>query len=107
PWDRARGAGGPSSGTGSGVAAGFFLAGIGTDTGGSIRIPAAFCGVTGLMPTFGRVPKSGCVPLGYSLDHVGPLARSAWDCAAMLQVLAGHDPSDPDCADRGVPDFLA
>jgi len=67
--------------TGSGIAAGMFLAGIGTDTGGSIRIPAAFCGVSGLMPTFGRVPKSGCTPLGYSLDHVGPLARSAWDCA--------------------------
>jgi aspartyl-tRNA(Asn)/glutamyl-tRNA(Gln) amidotransferase subunit A len=99
PWDTATYPGGSSSGTGSGVAAGMFLAGLGTDTGGSIRIPAAFCGVTGLMPTFGRVPKSGCVPLGYSLDHIGPLARSARDCAMVLEVLAGHHPSDPDCVD--------
>ena len=90
PWDLETWPGGSSSGTGSGIAAGMFLAGIGTDTGGSIRIPAAFCGVSGLMPTFGRVPKSGCTPLGYSLDHVGPLARSAWDCAAMLQVSASQ-----------------
>jgi aspartyl-tRNA(Asn)/glutamyl-tRNA(Gln) amidotransferase subunit A len=107
PWDLDAWPGGSSSGTGSGIAAGMFLAGIGTDTGGSIRIPAAFCGVSGLMPTFGRVPKSGCTPLGYSLDHVGPLARSAWDCAAMLQILAGYDPSDPDCIDAPVPDYLA
>jgi aspartyl-tRNA(Asn)/glutamyl-tRNA(Gln) amidotransferase subunit A len=107
PWDLGTWPGGSSSGTGSGIAAGLFLAGIGTDTGGSIRIPAAFCGVSGLMPTFGRVPKSGCTPLGYSLDHVGPLARSAWDCAAMLQILAGYDPSDPDCKDVAVPDYLA
>src|SRR5437879_10294963 len=107
PWDLETWPGGSSSGTGSGIAAGMFLAGIGTDTGGSIRIPAAFCGVTGLMPTFGRVPKSGCVPLGYSLDHVGPLARGAWDCAAMLQALAGFDASDPDCAEQPVPDYLA
>jgi aspartyl-tRNA(Asn)/glutamyl-tRNA(Gln) amidotransferase subunit A len=106
PWDLGTWPGGSSSGTGSGVAAGMFLAGIGTDTGGSIRIPAAFCGVSGLMPTFGRVPKSGCTPLGYSLDHVGPLARSAWDCAAMLGVLAGYDPSDADSADRPVPAYL-
>jgi aspartyl-tRNA(Asn)/glutamyl-tRNA(Gln) amidotransferase subunit A len=106
PWRRERWPGGSSSGTGSGVAAGFFLAGIGSDTGGSIRIPAAFCGVSGLMPTFGRVPKSGCAPLGFSLDHVGPLARSAWDCAAVLQAIAGPDPSDPDSADRPVPSFL-
>lgn len=106
PWDTDRWAGGSSSGTGNGVAAGLFLAGIGTDTGGSIRIPAAYCGVSGLMPTFTRVPKSGCTPLGFSLDHVGPLARSAWDCGAMLQVIAGFDPSDPDCGDVPVPDFL-
>ena len=84
-----------------------FLAGIGTDTAGSIRIPAAFCGISGLMPTYGRVPKSGCVPLGYSLDHIGPLARSARDCGAMLGVIAGFDPSDPTCVDRPVPDFVA
>ena len=99
PWNPDTWPGGSSSGTGSGVASGMFLAGLGTDTAGSIRIPAAFCGVSGLMPTFGRVPKSGCVPLGYSLDHIGPLARSARDCAAVLEVLAGLDTSDPDCVD--------
>ena len=99
PWDLETWPGGSSSGTGSGVAAGMFLAGLGTDTGGSIRIPAAFCGITGLMPTFGRVPKSGCVPLGYSLDHIGPMARSAADCAAVLEVIAGFHASDPDCVD--------
>jgi aspartyl-tRNA(Asn)/glutamyl-tRNA(Gln) amidotransferase subunit A len=107
PWDVDRWPGGSSSGTGNGIAAGFFLAGIGTDTGGSIRIPAAFCGVSGLMPTYGRVPRSGCVPVGFTMDHIGPLARTAWDCGAMLQVLAGHDPSDPSSVDRPVPDFLA
>jgi aspartyl-tRNA(Asn)/glutamyl-tRNA(Gln) amidotransferase subunit A len=99
PWGTATWPGGSSSGSGAGVAAGLFYMGIGTDTGGSIRIPAGFCGVSGLMPTFGRVPKSGCVPLGYSLDHIGPLARSAADCAAVLEVIAGSHPSDPDCAD--------
>jgi aspartyl-tRNA(Asn)/glutamyl-tRNA(Gln) amidotransferase subunit A len=106
PWDTATWAGGSSSGTGNGVAAGMFLAGVGTDTGGSIRIPAAYCGVSGHMPTFSLVPKSGCTPLGFTLDHVGPLARSAWDCAAMLAAMAGHDPSDPCSADRPVPDYL-
>jgi aspartyl-tRNA(Asn)/glutamyl-tRNA(Gln) amidotransferase subunit A len=107
PWDSRTWPGGSSSGTGNGVAAGMFFAGLGTDTAGSIRIPAAFCGVTGLMPTFGRVPKSGCAPLGYSLDHVGPLARSARDCASVLEVIAGHHPSDPDCVDLpfSPPDF--
>jgi aspartyl-tRNA(Asn)/glutamyl-tRNA(Gln) amidotransferase subunit A len=107
PWNPLTWPGGSSSGTGAGVAAGMFLGGLGTDTAGSIRIPAASCGITGLMPTFGRVPKSGCVPLGYSLDHIGPMARSAWDCAAMLQVMAGPDPSDPTTVDAPVPDYLA
>jgi aspartyl-tRNA(Asn)/glutamyl-tRNA(Gln) amidotransferase subunit A len=106
PWDLDRSPGGSSAGTGNGVAAGLVLAGIGTDTGGSIRIPAAWNGVTGLMPTFGRVPKSGCVPLGYSLDHIGPLARSARDCAAMLGIIAGYHPSDESCAQRPVDDYL-
>jgi aspartyl-tRNA(Asn)/glutamyl-tRNA(Gln) amidotransferase subunit A len=106
PWDLRAYPGGSSSGTGSGVAAGLFLAGVGTDTGGSIRMPAGYCGISGLKATFGRVPKSGCTPLGYSLDHVGPMARSAWDCAAMLQVMAGHHPSDPDSATTPVPDYL-
>lgn len=107
PWDTDRWTGGSSSGTGNGVASGLFFAGIGTDTGGSIRIPAAFCGISGLMPTFGRVPKSGCAPLGYSLDHIGPMARSAWDCAAMLEIIAGYHPSDESCADRPVDDYRA
>lgn len=107
PWDPARWPGGSSSGTGVGVAAGFFLAGLGTDTGGSIRIPSALCGISGLMPTFGRVPKNGCVPLGYSHDHIGPMARTVRDCASMLQAMSGYDPGDPDCADARVPDFSA
>ncbi|GAA2785069.1 amidase [Crossiella cryophila] len=87
PLDPSRWPGGSSSGSASGVAAGMFLAGIGSDTAGSIRMPAAFCGVTGLMPTFGRVPTAGCVPLGPSLDRVGPLAHGALDCAAVLAAL--------------------
>jgi aspartyl-tRNA(Asn)/glutamyl-tRNA(Gln) amidotransferase subunit A len=106
PWDPETWPGGSSSGTGAGVAAGMFLAGIGTDTGGSIRIPAAFCGVSGLMPTFGRVPNAGCVPLGFSLDHIGPLARSARDCGAMLSAFAGGDPRDTYAVDRPVDDDL-
>jgi aspartyl-tRNA(Asn)/glutamyl-tRNA(Gln) amidotransferase subunit A len=105
PWNTETWPGGSSSGTGAGVAAGFFYAGIGTDTGGSIRIPAAFCGVSGLMPTFGRVPNAGCAPLGFSLDHIGPLARTARDCGAMLQTFAGDDHRDPYTVDRAVPDF--
>jgi aspartyl-tRNA(Asn)/glutamyl-tRNA(Gln) amidotransferase subunit A len=107
PWNLERWPGGSSSGTGSGIAAGLFYGGLGTDTGGSIRMPAAYCGISGLKQTFGRVPKSGCVALGFSLDHIGPMARSARDCAIMLQVLAGYDASDPTCADVPVPDYLA
>ncbi len=107
PWDVDAWTGGSSSGTGAGVAAEMFYAGIGTDTGGSIRIPAAFCGVSGLMPTYGRVPKSGVVTLSWSLDHVGPLARSARDCGAFLQAIAGCDATDPFTDERPVPDFLA
>ncbi len=107
PWDPTTWPGGSSSGSGAGVAAGFFLGALGTDTGGSIRIPAAFCGISGLKQTYGRVPKSGCAPLGYSLDHIGPMTRSARDGAIMLQVLAGYDESDPYCAAVPVPDYLA
>lgn len=100
PWDDSLWAGGSSSGTANGVAAGLFLGGLGTDTGGSIRLPSAFCGVTGLKPTFGLVPKSGCVPLGFSLDAVGPIARTAHDCAFLLDAIAGVDTSDPDSISR-------
>jgi aspartyl-tRNA(Asn)/glutamyl-tRNA(Gln) amidotransferase subunit A len=82
-----------------------FLGGLGTDTGGSIRYPATSCGITGLKQTFGRVPKYGCVPLGYSYDHIGPMARSAADCAAMLAVLAGHDARDACSVDLPVGDY--
>jgi aspartyl-tRNA(Asn)/glutamyl-tRNA(Gln) amidotransferase subunit A len=102
PWDTATWTGGSSSGTGAGVAAGLFLGGLGTDTGGSIRIPAAYCGITGLKPTYGLVPRAGCLPLGFSLDHIGPMARSAADCALMLSVMADHDPRDP-ATRRGTP----
>ena len=107
PWALDRWAGGSSSGTANGVAAGIFWAGIGTDTGGSIRMPSALCGITGIKPTFGRVPKSGVVPLSWSFDHVGPMARTARDCALMLDVLAGHDPSDPLCADVAIDPYAA
>ncbi|HEX3796711.1 MAG TPA: amidase [Acidimicrobiales bacterium] len=89
PWAVERWPGGSSSGTASGVAAGLFLAGLGSDTGGSIRIPAALCGITGLKPTLGLVPTAGCIPLAWSLDTIGPMARTAEDCEAMLDVLRG------------------
>ena len=107
PWDLRRFPGGSSSGTGSAIAGGLILGGLGTDTGGSIRGPSAWCGISGIKPTFGRVSKEGCVPLGYSLDNIGPMARTAHDCAVMLQVLAGFDPRDPCSADVPVPDMLA
>ncbi|MBV9169239.1 MAG: amidase [Chloroflexi bacterium] len=107
PWDLTRTPGGSSSGTGAAIAAGLILGGLGTDTGGSIRGPAAYCAISGIKPTFGRVSKEGCVPLGYSLDNIGPMARTARDCALMLQVLAGHDPLDPCTVDEPVPDMLA
>jgi aspartyl-tRNA(Asn)/glutamyl-tRNA(Gln) amidotransferase subunit A len=105
PWDVDTWPGGSSSGTGSGVAAGMFLGGLGTDTGGSVRIPSAFCGISGLMPTFGLVPKSGCLPLGYTLDHIGPMAGSVRDCALMLSVMAGYDASDVTAIESPVPDY--
>lgn len=106
PWNLSRWAGGSSSGSGSAVATGGVLGALGTDTGASIRIPAAFCGITGMMATFGRVPKSGCVPVSYTLDRIGPMARSARDCALMLSVLAGHDTSDHCSIDEPVLDYV-
>ena len=81
------------------------LGALGTDTAGSVRIPAAYCGVTGLLPTFGRVPKSGCVPFGFSLDRVGPMARTVADAAQILTVIAGAHPDDPDSVEEGHVDF--
>jgi aspartyl-tRNA(Asn)/glutamyl-tRNA(Gln) amidotransferase subunit A len=105
PWDVRRWAGGSSSGSGSGIASGMFLGALGTDTGASVRMPSALCGITGLKPTFGRVPKSGVVPLGYSLDCVGPMARTARDCAQLLSVMAGADVDDPSAVVRPVADY--
>lgn len=99
PWSDDRWAGGSSSGTAIAIATGMAFGGPGTDTGGSIRIPSAYCGTTGLKPTFGRVSSEGCFPLATSLDHVGPMARSALDCAHLLDAMAGHDPRDPHSAD--------
>jgi aspartyl-tRNA(Asn)/glutamyl-tRNA(Gln) amidotransferase subunit A len=103
PWDPARFTGGSSSGTGAAVAAGFVLGGTGSDTGGSIRTPSAYCGITGIKPTYGRVSKHGILPLAFSLDHAGPMAWTAEDCAILLECMAGHDPHDPTTADRPVP----
>src|SRR3954471_18450895 len=95
PWDTARFTGGSSSGTGAAVAAGLVLGGTGSDTGGSIRGPSAYCGLAGIKPTYGLISRMGILPLAFSLDHAGPLAWTAEDCAILLQVMAGHDPADP------------
>jgi aspartyl-tRNA(Asn)/glutamyl-tRNA(Gln) amidotransferase subunit A len=107
PWDRARFTGGSSSGSAAAVAAGFVPAALGTDTGGSIRIPAALCGVTGLKPTYGLVSRFGVIPNSFTFDHCGPLAWTAQDCAILLQAIAGHDPQDAASAERAVPDYGA
>ena len=107
PWNRDHFCGGSSSGSGAGLAAGFFPAALGTDTGGSIRNPASMCGITGMKPTYGRVSRRGVAPLAYSLDHVGPMTRTVRDNALMLQVIAGHDPGDPGSADEPVPDYTS
>ena len=99
PWDLGRTPGGSSGGSGASVAVGSSLGAIGSDTGGSIRIPAALCGVTGLMGTYGRVSRTGVLPLSWTLDHVGPLAKTVEDAGLMLNAIAGHDPSDPGSAD--------
>ncbi len=105
PWDLSRITGGSSGGSGAAVAAGLCAAAMGTDTGGSVRIPAALCGVVGLKPTYGRVSRHGIVPLAWSLDHAGPLTRSVRDAALVLNAIAGHDPRDPASAQVDVPDF--
>jgi aspartyl-tRNA(Asn)/glutamyl-tRNA(Gln) amidotransferase subunit A len=106
PWALDRISGGSSAGSGAAVAAGLCAASVGTDTGGSIRTPSAFCGVVGLKPTFGRVSVFGTFPLAPSLDHVGPLARSVADAAILLGAIAGRDPLDPTSSPRPVADYL-
>jgi aspartyl-tRNA(Asn)/glutamyl-tRNA(Gln) amidotransferase subunit A len=107
PWDTARFTGGSSSGTGAAVAAGLVLGGTGSDTGGSIRGPAAFCGLAGIKPTYGLISRMGILPLAFSLDHAGPMAWTAEDCAILLQAMAGHDPADPGSANHSIPDYRA
>jgi aspartyl-tRNA(Asn)/glutamyl-tRNA(Gln) amidotransferase subunit A len=107
PWNPDHFTAGSSSGTGAGIAAGLILGGIGTDTGGSIRGPAALCGIAGIKPTYGLVSRAGVAPAAFSLDHVGPMAWTAEDCAIMLQALAGHDPRDPASASHPIPDYTA
>src|SRR5438874_3696155 len=107
PWDTTRFTGGSSSGTGASVAAGLVLGGTGSDTGGSIRGPAAYCGLAGIKPTYGLISRAGILPLGFSLDHAGPMAWTAEDCAILLQAMAGHDPADPASAKVPIPDYRA
>jgi aspartyl-tRNA(Asn)/glutamyl-tRNA(Gln) amidotransferase subunit A len=107
PWDVERDPAGSSSGSGAAVAAGLCAMAMGSDTGGSIRWPAAWCGLAGLKPTYGRVSRAGIMPLSFSLDHAGPLAWTVEDAAIVLQAIAGHDPRDPASADCAVPDYGA
>jgi len=107
PWDPACIAGGSSGGSAASVAAGLCYAAIGTDTAGSVREPAALCGVVALKPTYGRVSCCGVIPLSRSFDHVGPIARTVSDAAVILQAIAGPDPEDPNCASNPVPDYLS
>ncbi|MBV9018693.1 MAG: amidase [Alphaproteobacteria bacterium] len=107
PWNPDHLPGGSSSGAGAAVAAGFVPGAVGTDTGGSIRGPAAVCGIAGIKPTYGRVSRRGVFPNTFSMDHCGPLCRSAGDIALFLQAIAGYDPEDPGSEDVPVPDYTA
>jgi aspartyl-tRNA(Asn)/glutamyl-tRNA(Gln) amidotransferase subunit A len=107
PWNTDHFTAGSSSGTGAAVAAGLILGGTGSDTGGSIRGPAALCGIAGIKPTYGLSSRRGILPLAFTLDHAGPMAWTSEDCALLLQGMAGHDPLDPASVDRPVPDFTA
>jgi aspartyl-tRNA(Asn)/glutamyl-tRNA(Gln) amidotransferase subunit A len=106
PWNAAHSPGGSSGGSGVAVAANIVYAAMGSDTGGSIRIPAAFCGTVGLKPTYGRVSRYGSLPLGYTLDHMGPLTRSVRDAARVLNAIAGFDERDPASSRRPVVDYV-
>ena len=105
PWNPDRITGGSSGGSGAAVGGGQCMGALGSDTGGSVRIPAALCGIVGLKPTFGRVSRHGVYPLSWSLDTVGPMTRTVRDCAIMLNAISGHDPRDPSSANVPVQDF--
>jgi aspartyl-tRNA(Asn)/glutamyl-tRNA(Gln) amidotransferase subunit A len=105
PWDLNRSPAGSSSGSAAAVAAGLCPGAMGSDTGGSIRAPAAACGIAGLKPTYGRISRMGVLPNTYTFDHCGPMAWTVEDCAYMLQVVAGYDPGDPGSIDVPVPDL--
>ena len=107
PWNPDHFTAGSSSGTGASVAAGLVLGGTGSDTGGSIRGPAALCGIAGIKPTYGLSSRRGVLPLSQTLDHTGPMAWTVQDCALLLQAMAGHDPLDPASANRPVANFTA
>jgi len=107
PWNTAHDPGGSSSGSGAAVAAGLAMAAMGTDTGGSIRGPASWCGIAGHKPTYGYLSRRGVLPLAFSLDHAGPMCWTSEDCALMMQALAAHDPLDAGSAKVDVPDFAA
>jgi aspartyl-tRNA(Asn)/glutamyl-tRNA(Gln) amidotransferase subunit A len=107
PWDTGRIPGGSSGGSGAAVASGTCMVGMGSDTAGSIRIPAALCGTVGLKPTYGRASRRGVASLSWSLDHVGPLTRNVPDCALVLNAIAGYDRLDPATVDVPVPDYTA
>lgn len=107
PWNLERVPGGSSGGTAAAVAAGLCVAGLGSDTGASIRAPASFCGVVGLKPTYGRVSRAGALPLAWSLDHVGPIGRTVADCALVLHAIAGPDARDPSASTAPVPEYAA
>lgn len=107
PWNTQHTAGGSSSGSGVAAAGGLCAGALGSDTGGSVRGPAAFCGIVGLRPTYGRVTRHGVLPMCWSMDTVGPMTRSVADCALMLNAIAGHDPRDPTSGSAPVPDYTA
>jgi len=105
PWNTSHFTGGSSSGSGAAVASGMAPAALGSDTGGSIRLPAALCGIVGLKPTYGLVSRRGVYPNSFTYDNVGPMTRSVADCAALLSIIAGHDPRDPASAICDIPDY--
>ena len=107
PWNLAHFTGGSSSGSGAALAAGLTPAALGSDTGGSIRGPASHCGITGIMPTYGLVSRAGVIPNSFTFDHCGPMARSAEDCAILLQVIAGYDSKDAGSTEQEIPDYRA